>query len=31
MKLRTIVRGGGETGIEKDGLIAYMDSILHDS
>ncbi len=28
MELRTIVLGGGQTGIEKDGLIAYMDSIL---
>lgn len=28
MKLRTIVLGGGKRGIDRDGLIAYMDSIL---
>ena len=28
MKLRTIVLGGGKTGIDHDGLIAYMDGIL---
>ena len=28
MKLRTIVLGGGKNGIDRDGLIAYMDGIL---
>lgn len=28
MKLRTIVLGGGKNGIDRDGLITYMDGIL---
>lgn len=29
MRIRTIVLGGGERGIDREGLISYMDNILH--